>query len=746
MSNWSISRRILANSVLILGLLAVLGVISYTAATSIGGTFNDYRQTARQANSLNALIEDLFEARMASLKYRFSGSDEDAGEVRGNIEEIFNDNEKLSALLANRSDVADLLTAEKEDLRKYLVAFEQTVTLQAQRNEIVDRFAAEGKATREALTSIMETAYRDGDAEAALYAGIAQQELLLGRLYAERFLLDNTTASFDTAMANFSEAADQMTTLLEQLENPERRALAMTAVENLDGLKEDLQSVSTVIAERNELRTDVLDVLGPEMQHFAEQILDAVVADQDRLGPAGTAKAAATQREVLTLSAVALLIGLATAIVIGRWTTGTVKGVATKMEQLAEGDLTIEVTGTKVQNELGQMARALEVFRENAVRVESLAVEKKEADERAAAQREEMMENLRTSFGSAVEKAVEGDFSARVSADFDDDTLNDLAQGLNRLMTSVQDGVDETQRVMERLADGALNERMRGNFQGAFASLQSNVNDTVHRLSEVVTSIATASAAVQRESENITRGARDLSVRAGQQAASLEETSATMEEMTASTKANADNAVEASRFAGSASDQADQAAEIVDQTVTKMNEIESGASEISGIVTVIDSIAFQTNLLALNAAVEAARAGEAGKGFAVVASEVRSLAQRSSEAARDIRNLISKSEEQVSSGVNLVEQMGKSLNTILQAIREVSATMQSITEASQEQAAGLNDITSSIANIDNITQENASMADMSASSAQNLVDRAQALRELVAVFQLEGQSSAEKAA
>jgi methyl-accepting chemotaxis protein len=229
-------------------------------------------------------------------------------------------------------------------------------------------------------------------------------------------------------------------------------------------------------------------------------------------------------------------------------------------------------------------------------------------------------------------------------------------------------------------------------------------------------------------------GSSDLAHRTEQQAGSLGETAASMEEMAASVTANASNAVQASDLARQARVRAEEGREVVSDAVAAMGGIERSSERINDIISVIDGIAFQTNLLALNAAVEAARAGEAGKGFSVVASEVRTLAQRSSEAARDISALITESGGNISEGVGLVNSTGSALSGILDAIERVSTTIDDISQASKEQSQGLDGINDSLASMDEMTRRNANMAVNSADAAARLREEASQLETLVGRF------------
>ena len=268
------------------------------------------------------------------------------------------------------------------------------------------------------------------------------------------------------------------------------------------------------------------------------------------------------------------------------------------------------------------------------------------------------------------------------------------------------------------------------------------VSSMVSRVREIIAEIKSSAREVTNASAEISTSTTDLSQRTEEQAASLEETSASMEQISATVKKNAENAQQANQSAAATQRVADRGGAVVAQAVGAMAKIEDSSRKISDIITVIDEIARQTNLLALNAAVEAARAGEAGRGFAVVASEVRSLAQRSSQAAKDIKDLITNSNSQVKDGVALVNQAGAALNEIVESIKSVATIVAGIANASGEQATGLEQINKALTQMDEVTQQNSALVEENAATAKTLETRAKAMDEQVAFFQLDASEPA----
>lgn len=343
---------------------------------------------------------------------------------------------------------------------------------------------------------------------------------------------------------------------------------------------------------------------------------------------------------------------------------------------------------------------------------------------------------LQRAFGEVITAAVAGDFSNRVTTQFPDEELNRLAANVNTLVETVDRGLGETCEVLAALAEGDLTNLVRSSYSGRFAELKQGINGTIERLSHALQTIQTTSGEVAGSAREIRAGANDLSNRTEDQASSLQQTAATTEQLAASVKSSATGSRQAAMLAEEALKTADSGGDIVRRAVDAMKRIDEGSRRISEINSVIDGIAFQTNLLALNAAVEAARAGDAGKGFAVVASEVRTLAQRSSQAAKDITTLISSSTDVVKEGVELVQQAGQSLEQILAASRKVSTTIAEIASASAEQANGIDEMSRAVAHMDEMTQQNAALSEESAASSTALTDQIERLDHLLAAFRL----------
>jgi methyl-accepting chemotaxis protein len=402
---------------------------------------------------------------------------------------------------------------------------------------------------------------------------------------------------------------------------------------------------------------------------------------------------------ILLAGAIAMtVIGLA--IVIRR-VVGPINALTASMSALVAGDTRSIIPFAARRDEIGDMARSVEVFRQSAIRNGELEASAETNRVRAEQQRIE------------AQRRAEADAEERLSQ-----ATGSLADGL------------------KRLASGDMVCEIETEFAPQFEELRHDFNTSVSQLRQALLSVGQSVSTVTNGSSEISAASDDLAKRTEQQAASLEETAAALEEITVNVVSTSKRTAEARDLVRSARSQADQSGAVVRNAVAAMERIEHSSKQISQIIGVIDEIAFQTNLLALNAGVEAARAGEAGRGFAVVAQEVRELAQRSAKAAKEIKTLISNSAVAVGEGVKLVSDTGKGLSAIEGLVETVNAHMDAIATAAQEQSSGLAEVNTAVNHMDQATQQNAAMVEQMNAAGAGLAQESTNLNDLLQQFQL----------
>jgi methyl-accepting chemotaxis protein len=433
------------------------------------------------------------------------------------------------------------------------------------------------------------------------------------------------------------------------------------------------------------------------------------------------------------IAGLAALIG----ILFSRGVIRKIGRLTRTMQTLAKGDHSVTVEGADKADEIGEMARAVEVFRENALKVSQMTEAEAARIIKDQEERARMMAALHEAFGNVVDAAVAGDFSKRVETEFADPELNGLAQSVNNLVGTVDRGLSETGHVLSALADADLTRRVTGEYSGAFERLKADTNAVADKLTDIVRDLQETSNSLKTATGEILSGANDLSERTTKQAATIEETSATMEQLAGTVMQNAEKAGEASKSAAGVKGTAEEGGSVMTQATEAMERITTSSAKISNIIGLIDDIAFQTNLLALNASVEAARAGEAGKGFAVVAIEVRRLAQSAAEASSEVKALIEQSAGEVQAGSKLVGEAAAKLSAILDAARLSNELMDGIARASRDQAVSIEEVTSAVRQLDEMTQHNAALVEETNAAIEQTEAQANELDRIVDVFRLE---------
>ena len=451
---------------------------------------------------------------------------------------------------------------------------------------------------------------------------------------------------------------------------------------------------------------------GKAVQEAMDSIVEYASAYGFSFRSDAEAAAAGSKTNLMLLAGAVIVAGLVLAFAMAASFSRPIRNAMAISEEIASGNFSVQIS-TKRRDELGRLLNSLDKTRASLDEMEKNR--ERERAEQLAVLRAQVEDERQKAVATQDQAAEE---QARKAAE------------LTHLIGLLGEG-------LSRLSNGDLTVRMSEPVAEAYVKLQDDFNATVDRLADTVSGIIGAAHEVSTAAAEISTSTTDLSQRTEEQAAGLAETTASLQEISTTVKKNAENAQRANQFASGMQQVADNSTTVVGNAVQAMSKIEESSRKISEIIIVIDEIARQTNLLALNAAVEAARAGDAGRGFAVVASEVRSLAQRSAQAAKDIKDLIGNSTNQVKDGVELVNRAGAALQEIVGSIRNVSTIVADIATTTGEQAQGIDQVNKALASLDEVTQQNSALVEENAATAKVLDHQSAEMAERVTFFKLE---------
>jgi methyl-accepting chemotaxis protein len=791
-SNLKIGTRVGAGFVLILALLGAVAGLGYLALSSAERSTTQLGTFALNMARVGIIETQFAQLRRSVLIVANTGSEEAEKDARNHLR-IINETgaQALKAFIVEerRQRLERILSKVNE----YTVVFEDIVKKRAEQRRTVEVVLRPlGTQLQNALSDLVESALAQNDYTMAADAGVAETNFLKTRLNMTQFV----AAPSQSSLAKAAEESDaKVVPALNRLRQVVRTPELQARVQELITLAEKYSaarpvSVSSVV-EVNRLTNTVGAGIAGQLNDELDELSKMQVEALEAIRSDTMVLLAAALEKSIWVAGIAVIVGGLLAWLIGRGISRPLRGLVTLLQRMAKGE-DIEISGTERKDEVGETARAVNEIKvmlaekarqdaeakseqdrkanaerqkaelekseqerrtalekaenervageEKLKRERAAAAEKAEAEQRSAAERDaataRVMSDFDAAVGGIVRAAMAGDFSQRVPLEGKDGVLRNLAAALNTMCDTLGKAFDDVGRMLGALSEGDLTQRITAEYQGAFALLKDNANKSAERIGTTVADIKAATREVTNASSEISTSTTDLSQRTEEQAASLEQTSASMEEIASTVKKNAENAQQANGSAANASEVAGRGGEVVAKAVEAMGEIESSSRKISDIIGVIDEIARQTNLLALNAAVEAARAGEAGRGFAVVATEVRSLAQRSSQAAKDIKDLITNSNSQVQDGVELVNKAGGALAEIVKSINQVASIVADIANASGEQATGIEQVNKALTQMDEVTQQNSALVEENAATAKTLDEQARAMSERVAFFRI----------
>ena len=678
---WPISRRISGGFLLLTCIIIALSVFSQRSVSVLGQGYVEYRTIARQTISINAYVEDVFQARVAAYQYRNTLDPMLRQSVIDNVDEVLKDTDFLARFDQSPDrlrDVERLIALSAQ----YQSSFVEMADKLEAADAIKDDFDQRTTEFKTAINDIFTTTMQRGNPASIAAAVRALQSSMKAIVQSKQYLVTHEPDD----LSLFSDLYDNFTRNFARFAALNGQDSTAAKIEGLQsyliGYPELLTSFSQLRQDAIAIETNVLDVVGTDVQNGLDLIARQIIISQDEIGPQGAAIVSRLRTVIPAAGFAAAIAAILAAYLIGRGITRSVTRLADTTDALAAGDNTVEIAGTEHQHELGRMARALSVFRDAQIdRVATTAARK------------------------------------------------ELRKQQDTVVTTMKDE-------LAQLAKGDLTRNIKHIFTPDYDDLRTNFNDAVNALHGTIMRVRDTVSLISAPTSEATSATNELSQRTENQAATLEETAAALDELTASVRPAAEHAKAVDLSVNKARTEATKNGEIVAQAVSAMSEIEQSSNQITQVIGVIDDIAFQTNLLALNAGVEAARAGESGRGFAVVASEVRALAQRSADAAKEISGLIANSSRHVKQGTQLVGNAGEALTEIITQVNDISNMTSQIATSAEEQAIGLSEINIGVNQLDQVTQQNAAMVQESMSRGTSLAAETNKLTTLIQQFNI----------
>ena len=694
-------------------LTAVTGVAWLNLAT-INTTAYVVEDRIDTTLAIGKLKEGVLDCETLVTAYIMSQSDGDLAAARKGLEQLKSDLDALAkAATTGQSRISEIASV----FRNYETASNALLAAIGERRSSSEDFTRAATVIGNTTTAVITALLRENRLD-VLPSGLKLNELpQAGAIAVSRYLATRNPAFANTAKQKMGGLDEVIDALRAGAANSSRvqRFLAALAPQ----ITEDTQAIDALIA-----ATDRSSETAAARKVAAGKLL-ALIAATNQTATGEQSGAVATMHASVSSASLSIgglsLIALLAAAAAWRMLRGNLVVALLQLQQamrrLAKGDLTVDIPGHGRKDEIGAMADALEIFKENAKEKLRLAAVS-EAERRAREEDEKRSAAIREAERRAQEEM-------RREAE-------QMAIMSEREAVALSIGAS-----LGRLAGRDLTHRMHSELPEAYAQLQADFNFAANELEQALKDVAQGSRAIDAMSDEIASGADDLSRRTEQQASALQQTAAAMTQLNATVRNSAERARQASDLVSRAKGDAAENGSVVGDAMKSMKRIEQSSNDISRVVEMIEAIAFQTNLLSLNASVEAARAGEAGRGFAVVASEVRALSVRSADAAKEINALVAVSSSDVTAGVQLVGRAGEALTRIVAQVEEINEVVNKMATAARDQAAMLSDVSGAVNEMDAITQKNVTAAEETSLAVKQLRNSADELSSLVGAFKID---------
>ena len=645
--NMKVGKKIGLGSALTLFLLAVVGFISYYGTSQAEKNFSEYRSYALQTNQMGRIQANLLTARLFAKDYIKTNKDSSAEKVSQRIQTTVNLIED-SGELFNRPEALELMKQAEQDMLTYQSSFQEVREYVNKRNNHVEKMNTIGPLSEKSLTSIMESAYADGDASASHMAGVTLRHLLLARLYATRYLVDNTDASAERSISeltSFNATAEKM---LQELQNPTRRKLAQKVKDLASQYLVTFKETVDIISKRNTIIKGTLDVIGPDLAEETEQLKLQNKALQDELGP----RALKSMHETVLITAIisvgAIIIGIILSFLTGRMIAGPVNNMTSTMNKLANGDLETAIPAVGQKDEIGDMAEAVQVFKDNAIAVKKMQAEKIEQDQRVEEENKRRTEEMADRFESSVGSIISTVSSAATELQHTAQSMSSTADETNTQSNTVRSASEDASSNVQTVAS-------------ATEELSASIGEINRQIEESTTIAHKAVNDADTANENV-KGLSDAAQKIGEVVGLISDIAEQTNLLALNATIEAARAGESGKgFAVVASEvkslanQTAKATEDISIQVTQMQNATDGTvRSIEGITEIIKNIS--TNTTSISAAIDQQT------------SATQEISKNVQEAAIGT--------QQVSTNITTVqtaaEQTGASANEVLEAAGELS--------------------------------------------------------------------------
>jgi len=711
--NLSIKMKLIGSFSTVVILVMILSIYSNSGIGKISDGFSNYREMAKDSVLAGRVQANMLMVRMSAVKY----FKEPTVENINSFNSYFDKTEGFIQMALKEIKHPRRAPKVKElniEFEHYRDDFNQVIKLMKKRNEIVsNNLDTNGKKIEQLLTSVMVSAEKDGDIEASMEAGHGIRALLLGRLYATKFLLSNNPDYAQRVHKEFSDLREDLHHVSKVIQNPIRKNKVQQASNLIKIYRSGVDEVIKTINERNKHISE-MGISGPSIAKISENLKLSIKNDQDSIGPKVAALASSISFVSIILSIIVLVLVVLSAVMIS-------KEISTQLDSFKEGLLgffkylnkevsSVERLDDSSKNEIGTMAKVV-----------NFNIDKTKKG----------IEEDRAFIDNTIEVLTEfeqGDLCQRINISVQNPALIQLKKVLNSMGQHMEENIGEILDVLEKYTHYDYMDKVEtNNVKHHLLQLSDGVNNLGSSIIKMLNEEKRIGFSLSESSHDLLNNVTVLNDVSNDAAVSLEETAAALEEMTSTIVSNTSNVVSMADFAHKVTKSVEEGNTLATQTTTSMDDINQQVSAINDAIAVIDQIAFQTNILSLNAAVEAATAGEAGKGFAVVAQEVRNLASRSAEAAKEIKNLVENAKNKANDGKIIADKMIDGYTHLNDNIKKTIELINQVEIASKEQQTGIEQINDAVSQQDHQTQQIASTA----SSTQDIAGQTSSISEQI---------------